>query len=157
MAKDKGKSKGDKPAKDKGDKPGKIADGFAKPSEAPAGSSDGWKVEHEDNLGKLLLVTPLREEEVETTYGRKPAVFADVVVVNVKSPAKSEVHENVAFWGGWTRGSLRGFIGERRVLGVLEQGEPRKRGESAPWLLGDANAKQVEAATAYLDGLDPLR
>lgn len=155
VAKDKSKTK------DKADKPGKgggkLAGGFANPSEAPAGSSDGWKAEHVDNIGKLFLITPLREEELETDYGRKPAVFADVVVVNVKNPAKSEAYENVAFWGGWTRGSLRGFIGERRVLAVLEQGEPRKKSESAPWILADANAKQVEAATAYLDSLDPLR
>lgn len=157
MAKDKGKTKdkGGKPDKAKG---GKIKSGFANPSEAPAGGGDGWKAEAEENIGKVFLVTPLREEDVQTeSYGVKPAVFADVVVLNLKDPAKSEAHENVAFWGGWTRGTLRGFIGESRVLGVLEQGEAAKKGHNVPWILADAKPKHREAATAYLDSLDPLR
>lgn len=158
VAKDKSKTKDKAGKPDKGGKvkPGKIAGGFTDPSDAPSGG-DGWKAEADDNLGKVFLITPFREEEVDTSYGRKPAVFADVVVIDVKNPTKSEAHENVAFWGGWTRGTLRGSIGQNRVLGVLEQGEPRKKGESAPWILGDANAKQKAAATAYLDSLDPLR
>ena len=155
VAKDKGRKKDGEKAEKKG-KGGAIAGGFASPSEAPSGG-DGWKVEHEDNLGAVLLIMPLREEELETTYGKKPAVFADVVVVNVKKPEDSEAHDNVAFWGGWTRGTLRGPIGKSRVLGVPAQGDPRKKGENAPWILEDANEKQKTAATAYLDSLDPLR
>ena len=147
VAKDKSKKK---------DKSSELAAGFAAPSEAVS-SGDGWKAEHEDNIGDLFLITPLREEEVKTQdYGDKPAIFADVVVVNVKKPAKSEAHENVLFWGGWTRGTLRDSIGKRRMLGVLAKGDAKK-GQSAPWILEDADADQVAAATAYLDGLDPLR
>ncbi len=114
MAKDKSK-------KDKGgvDNYG----GFGKPSDAPAGG-DSWKFEAEENIGKLFLITPLREQEQETkNYGVKNVIVADIVELNEKKPEKSEAHDNVFIFGGWTQGAVRGFIGDKRVVGRLDKGE----------------------------------
>ncbi len=155
MAKDKsdkpGKSKADKGEKSKGPK---LADGFAQPSEAPA-TGDGWNMTEEAE-GRLILFTPLREQQVETSdYGLKPVIVADVVVIDEKKPGKSEAHAEVFVWGGYLRGALRGFIGERRVLGRLVRGTKKERG-NFPWLLEDATAADIEAARAYLESVDPF-
>lgn len=154
MAKDKSKSKGDKPKdKSKADAP-KLDAGFAKPSEAPA-SGDGWNLTEEAE-GRLILFTPLREEQVETKdYGLKGVIVADVVVLNEKKPEKSETHAEVYVWGGYLKGALRGFIGQRRVLGRLVRGTKKERG-NFPWLLEDADATGVKVAEAYLASVDPF-
>lgn len=173
MAKDSKKGKGAKPEKSskgkaaepvkskagKGAKPAK-ADGFAKPSEAPATGGDGWKFETEDNLGKLFLITPLREKEIEDKFSKKPGavkviIEADIVEINEKKPAKSEVHEEVWVFGGYTKGALRGYIGERQVLGRLSQGE-EDRG-NIPWTLDDADDDDIEIALAYKATVDPFK
>lgn len=124
-----------------------ASDDFAKPSEAPSG--EGWNFT-EEAVGRLVLMTPLREDKTDTAYGEKPIIVCDVVVINEKKPEKSEVHDDVYIFGGYLRGSLRGFIGERRVLGRLVQGEPKKKGENAPWLLEDATEAEVALAQQYL-------
>lgn len=153
MAKDKSKKK------DKGEKPGKgggFSGGFAKPSEAPAGGDD-WKLEDDDNDGSLFLFTPLRKEEVETKqYGRKEVIVCDVVEINEKKPEKSEKHSDVYVWAAWVQGSLRGFIGERLVLGVLDKAADKSSGRGYVWKLQDADASQVKAAEAYLASIDPF-
>lgn len=153
MAKDKSKKKG------KGDKPekkgGSFSGGFAKPSEAPA-SGDGWNLT-ENAEGELVLFTPLREQEVDTQdYGKKTVIVADVVVINTKKPEKSETHDEVFVWGGYLKGSLRGFIGERRVLGRLVRSDKKERG-NYPWLLEDASDSDVKAAETYLETVDPFK
>lgn len=156
MAKDKSKKK------DKGGKPEKSSkkaadygSGFAQPSEAPA-AGDGWNLTEEAE-GRLLILTPLREIQVDTTdYGPKPVVVADVVVVNEKKPGKSEAHAEVYVWGGYLRGALRGFIGERRVCARLVRGTKKERG-NFPWLFEDATPKELELATEYLNSVDPLK
>lgn len=120
---------------------------FAKPSEAPSG--EGWNLTEEAE-DKLILFTPLREDKVDTSFGEKPIIVADVVVIDEKKPAKSEVHDDVYVFGGYLRGALRGFIGEKRVLGRLVKGEPKKKGENAPWLLEDATEAEIELAQQYL-------
>lgn len=152
MAKDKGKKAGKAAAEGKALK-GAVSDDFAKPSEAPSG--EGWNFTEEAE-GRLVLLTPLREDKVDTSFGEKPIIVADVVVIDEKKPAKSEVHDDVYVFGGYLRGALRGFIGERRVLGRLVKGEPKKKGENAPWLLEDATDAEVELAKAYLATVDPF-
>ena len=150
MAKD--KTKKSKPAS--GGNSASFSEGFAKPSEAPAGG-DGWNMTEEAE-GKLLLFMPLREERVETAdFGEKPVIVADVVVLNEKKPAKSEAHAEVFVWGGYLRGALRGFIGERRVLGRLVRGTTKERG-NFPWLLEDATDEETAIAVAYLESVDPF-
>lgn len=143
-------------AKDKSKKKD-LGDDFAKPSEAPAGG-DGFRAEHEDNVGKLLLITPLRTQEVAGFEGKEAeVVVADVVVIDEKKPGKSTEHEEVFFFGGWTKGALRSYIGERRVLGRLGQDKSKGRGKNAAWVLEDADKADVEKAREYLASLDPFK
>ena len=146
-------------AKDKSTK-SKGGDDFAKPSDAPATGGDGFKAESEDNVGKLFLITPLRVDSVSTdSYGDAEVIVADVVVIDKKRPEKSEEHEGVYFFGGWTKGSLRGYIGERKVLGILGQDASKTKSKAKgafAWVLEDADEDDVAAARAYLDSVDPF-
>lgn len=128
--------------------------GFAKPSEGKGGG-DGWNMTEEAE-GRLLLLTPLREEQVATAdYGDKPVIIADVVVIDEKKPAKSEEHEDVYVWGGYLRGALKSFIGEQKVLGRLVRGKEKERG-NYPWKFEDATEEDIAAATEYLESVDPF-
>ena len=150
-------------AKDKSKSKGNGGDEFAKPSEAPSGG-DGWSLTDDDNRGALLLITPLRSERIDDKFSKeagatKEIIVADVVVLNEKKPEKSEEHENVYVFSGYVKGALRGYIGERRVLGRLvnteDTGKNKDRGNYY-WELEDADADDVEVARAYLASLDPF-
>lgn len=147
MAKDKGK-------KSKG---GNSSDEFAKPSEAKGGG-DGFRLESEENLGKLFLISPLRVKDDAKGFEDKEAevIVADIVAINEKKPEKSEEHEGAFVWGGWTKGSLRGYVGKRKVLARLSQDKSKGRGKNAAWVLEDADAKDIELAKAYLASIDPF-
>ena len=150
-------------AKDKSKSKGNGGDEFAKPSEAPSGG-DGWSLTDDANRGALLLITPLRAERIEDKFSKEPGatkeiIVADVVVLNEKKPAKSEEHENVYVFSGYVKGALRGYIGERRVLGRLvntEDTSKKKDRGKYYWELEDADADDVEVARAYLASLDPF-
>jgi len=147
MAKDKGKKKSDEKAtkKSKGG-----SDGFAKPSEAPAGG-DGWRLETEDHLGDLFLITPLREQTVKGFEDADTQIIvASIVHLNEKKPEKSEEHEEVWVWGRWVQGALRGYIGEQRVLGRLAKDKSKAKGNNAAWVLEDADDDDIETAREYL-------
>lgn len=155
MAKDKSdkKDKGGKPEKS-GKAKGAPSGDFAKPSEAEGGG-EGWNLTEEAE-GRLIIFTPLREQQVDTTsFGTKPVVVADVVVLNEKKPEKSEAHAEVYVWGGYLRGALRGSIGTARVLGRLVRGTKAEKG-NLPWLLEDATDAETEIARAYLASVDPF-
>jgi hypothetical protein len=149
-------------AKDKGGKPDKSKfgnDDFAKPSDAPAGG-DGWKLEDDDNVGKLFLISPLRTHTVNTKeYGDSEVVVADIIELNEKKIEKSVEHADSYIFGGWTKGAVRGFIGERRVLGRLDKDKSKGRGgkNSYAWVLEDADADDVKVAKAYLEQADPFK
>lgn len=163
MAKDKSKkSKAEetKPEKVKAKKVKAKKGGgdFARPSEAPATGGDGWKFEHEDNLGELFLITPLRTEKVAGFEDKEAeVVVADIVHLNRKKPEKSEAHEEAYIFGGWTKGSTRGFIGESLVLGVLGKDKSKGKGSNAAWVLEDASEKEVDVARAYRESADPFK
>lgn len=154
MAKDKSKkSDGDKAGKAE-KKKGAPSGDFVKPSEAPS-VGDGWNLTEEAE-GRLVIFTPLREQQVETAdFGTKPVIVADVVVLNEKKPEKGEPHAEVFVWGGYLRGVLRGSIGTARVLGRLVRGTKKERG-NFPWLLEDATDAETELARQYLASVDPL-
>lgn len=146
-------------AKDKSKK-SNGSDEFAKPSEAPAGG-DGWKFADEDNDGDLFLITPLREEEIADTYSKvagatKKIIVADIVHLNEKKPGKSDEHEEVYVFGAWLQGSMRGFIGERRVLGRLDKAADAKSATGYVWKLEDADDDDIAIAREYLASLDPF-
>lgn len=145
-------------AKDKSKKSkGGGLDEFAKPSEAPATGGDGFKFEDDKNVGDLFLITPLREDEVETNkYGTAEVIVCDIVHLNEKKPAKSEEHTNVFVFGAWTKGALRGYIGERRVIARLEQDAAKSKSDKPAWVLEDADADDVKIAREYLDSVDPF-
>lgn len=144
-------------AKDKGKKKD-LAEGFAKPSDAKGGG-EGWRFESEDNLGKLFLITPLRVQDAVGFEGKEAEVIvADIVLIDEKKPERSEEHDEVFVWGGWTKGALRGYIGEARVLGRLQQDKSKGRGKNAAWVLEDATKKDAEIATAYMTAAnDPFK
>lgn len=146
-------------AKDKGAKAPKSTtdDDFAKPSEAPAGG-EGWQLAADDNLGKLFLITPLRVDEIDDKFKpgeRKEIIVADVVEINERKPEKSEEHGDVWVFQGYLKGALRGYVGERRVLGRLVKGKTADRG-NYPWMLEDATADDATIARAYLASVDPF-
>lgn len=150
MAKDKGKKKSDEKVEKKGK--GGGDDDFAKPSEAPA-SGDGWNFADDDHLGDLFLITPLRVDDIEDKFHpgeRKEIIVADIVHLNEKKPEKSEAHENVFVFQGYLKGALRGYVGEKRVLGRLAKSDKKDRG-NYPWILEDADADDVKVARAYLE------
>lgn len=146
-------------AKDKSEKSTKSAtsDEFARPSEAPAGG-DGWKFASDENDGKLFLITPLRSDEHVDTFSKTPAtkehIVADIVELNEKKPEKSEEHEDAWIFGGWLMGAVRGFIGERRVLGRLSKAADKKSATGYVWKLEDADEDDIEVARKYLASLD---
>lgn len=135
-----------------------LADGFAKPSEAKGGG-DGFRFESEDNVGKLFLITPLRTQDAVGFEGKEAeVVVADIVEIDEKHPERSEEHDEAFVWGGWTKGALRGYIGEARVLARLQQDKSKGRGKNAAWVLEDGTKKDIETATAYMAAAnDPLR
>lgn len=148
MAKDKSKTK---------DTTKVASDDFAKPSEAPA-SGDGWRFEDEANVGKLFLISPLREITTKGFEDKDAEVIvSDIVEIDEKRPAKSTEHSGAYVWGGWTKGALRGYIGERRVLARLEQDKSKGRGKNAAWVLEDADASDVKIAKEYLASVDPFK
>lgn len=151
-------------AKDKSKK-STADDDFARPSDAPAGG-DGWTLTSDENRGKLMLFTPLREIEVEDKFSKVPGatkkvIVADVVVLNEKKPEKSEEHDEVYVFSGYLKGALRGYIGERRVLGRLRNTEDtteKKDRGNYYWELEDASKGDVEIARSYMAAAnDPLR
>lgn len=150
-------------AKDKSKK-STTDDDFAKPSEAPSGG-DGWSLTDDANRGALLLITPLRAERIDDKFSKEPGatkeiIVADVVVLNEKEPEKSEEHENVYVFSGYVKGALRGYIGERRVLGRLHNTEDTSKKKDRGnyyWELEDADADDYEVARAYMEAAnDPF-
>ena len=144
-------------AKDKSKK-NDLADEFAKPSEAPAGG-DGWAFASDENAGDLFLITPLREDEIADSYSKTPGatkkiVVADIVHLDEKAPAESEEHDEVYIFGGWLMGAVRGYIGERRVLGRLAKVADKKSATGYVWKLEDADADDVAVARAYMEALN---
>lgn len=163
MAKDAKPDKGKKSKVDEApakSKKSKTDDGFAKPSEAPASGGDGFKLEDDDNVGKLFLITPLRTSSITTKeYGESEVIVCDIVELNEKKPEKSVEHSDAYLFGGWTKGAVRGFIGERKVLARLDKDKSKGRGgkNSYAWVLEDADDDDVKVATAYLATVDPFK
>lgn len=110
----------------------------------------GGRFSAKDHNGKLLLITPISYEEgIETTFGSKDAVKANVVVIDEANPGDSEEIENGLLFGGVLIGQTKSFIGKGLVLGRLEQGEAKK-GQQPPWRLADPTDAEKDKARAYL-------
>lgn len=102
-----------------------------------------------DLKGRLLLITPHSQEEIDTTFGLSKCVRADVVVVDAE-PAEDSLFADTLIFPKVIQSQIRGNIGTgRRNLGRLGQGAAKK-GQSPPWTLEDPSEADKVAARAYL-------
>lgn len=116
------------------------------PFSSPAPATGGLDLK--SLLGALLIVEPLSVEDgVQTVHGPATAVRATVHVVD--GPNANEVHEDVLIFPKVLVGQLRTRLNQR-VLGRLGQGLARP-GQSAPWILQEAEAADIAAGTEYLN------
>lgn len=115
------------------------------PFAAPATTTGiDWKTLN----GRLLLIEPLREETISTSFGESNAVYANVVVLD--GPDAPERHDETIIFPKVLANQVRPKLGQK-VLGRLGQGQA-KSGQSAPWLLQEATAADIQVGTAYLSG-----
>lgn len=111
---------------------------------APASGGVSWA----DFNGALLIIEPLSVEQgIKTTFGDTEAVRANVHVVD--GPRANEVHNDTLVFPTILRSQLRSKIGEK-VLGRVGQGQA-KPGQSAPWILQEAEPADIQAGTEYLN------
>lgn len=171
MPKDKSKKKAaepdiiDTPAPDtkggKKDKKGHHDDGKPQAHAGDlVGPGSGGNFVAKDVIGELLLITPTAlEEDVVTANGTSDAIRADIVVLDRKKPAKSEVIEGGLVFQKVLQGQLRDSLAKgTRVVGTLIQDEASKKaGQSAPYRLTAPSDEDIQVARQYLDTLNPLR
>lgn len=106
------------------------------------------KIKWDELNGRLLLVYPHSlEKDVETEYGAKDAIRADVIVLDGPN-APEEIMDCLVFPGG-LQGQIRNNIGKGRPnLGRLSQ-EPSGKG-NPKWVLSAVGAKEKAIASAYI-------
>lgn len=117
-----------------------MSDDFAGP-----GSSVG--LDYDEMKGHLLLIEPLLfEPSIATTFGDNPAMRCNVVDLST-----GDAYEDTLVFPKMLVSSLRSRVGAK-VLGTLGQGQVRKPGQNAPWILIDASGDQqaVAAAKAWI-------
>lgn len=101
----------------------------------------------EDHAGALLIVEVLGvEEEIPTTFGDKPAVRANVTVVD--GDHQGDVYTDTLIFPRVLIGQLRSNVGQQ-VLGRLGQGNA-KPGQKPPWRLEDPTPADLAAAEKYV-------
>lgn len=107
-----------------------------------------------DYTGRLLLIYPLRIERQQNfdKTGERDVTFADVHVID--GPGSPVVVYGTPVYPAYVQGQLRATVGTgRAVLGRLGQDTTRQeRGKTAPWVLGDPTAADVQTARNYLAG-----
>lgn len=128
-------------------------DPFAKARGRLAGAASSFEtLAVEDNLGKLMLITPTAfTEKVETKFGEADAVTADAVILDADGAPK-EVN-GVMIFQKVMIGQLRSQIGKQPVLGRLVKQKSQK-GHPAWALDSDVTEADVDAALAYLDEVE---
>lgn len=158
MAKDKGAkpAKDEKPAKSKGadEKPKKPTPTADEDFESGAPTSN-HKIASDE--GELVLITPTGlERDIVTEYGPSDAIKADLVVINMKKPTKSEEHRAILIFQKVLRSQLEPFINKRRVLGRVGRGVA-KGSQDAPFIIVDPTDEDKVAAREYLASIDPFK
>jgi hypothetical protein len=112
------------------------------------GATTAAGIDWSELKGKLLIFEPLDfEQDIKTVHGDADAVRANVYAITATGKATSE-HEDTLVFPKVLVSQLRRKIGSY-VVGVLAQGSPKK-GQSAPWLLAEPNAKHLAAAGKFL-------
>lgn len=123
-----------------------MPDLFQSPSEIESSGGDFPKVR--DLHKRLLIIEPtkFRSQEIQTKFGLKDAVVANVIVVNEDEPAKSEQYNGMHFLEGQLIGKLKGLVDSgKMVLGRIGQ-VPTDKGNPA-WVLEDPSAADKAVAT----------
>jgi hypothetical protein len=121
--------------------------GFDRP-DAPGRDPDAPQFDMEHNLGQLLVLRVIGQQQTETEYGVRPVVVADVFVIGPENGGviRAEYPESWLF-GTVLHSQLRGKIG-RTVVGLLEQGEKRP-GRKPPWRLnGEARSRRSSSRSS---------
>lgn len=123
---------------------------FDKPGSAQTIDPDAPRWTEAAHLGALhaFHVKELRTD-VETEYGSKPAISADVTVLTDQG-AVAGVFPDALIFGTVLISQLRESVG-RAVLGRLEQGE-KKPGKKPPWKLAEATEEETALAVRALTG-----
>jgi hypothetical protein len=116
---------------------------FDKP-DAPGRDSDAPQFDPAAHIGDLLVVQVTGiQEGVETEYGARDVIVADVHVIS-RDATISATYEEAWMFGTVLYSQLKKKKG-RTVLGVLEQGEKRP-GKKPPWRLADPSDAQEAVA-----------
>lgn len=118
----------------------------------PTGPSDSVKIA--DLVGEHLLVIPTGlKKEMKTSAGVSDAIVADIVVLNLKKPEKSEVHTDALIFQSVLVGNLKERVGVSRLAAKLVKGEAAQ-GKSAPYLF-EKSPEAVTAAKAWIKANEP--
>lgn len=122
-----------------------MSNPFSNPAQA---SGISW----DDCLGRLLLIEPKDvEKDIQTAFGLKDAVRADITVID--APDAPEEYLDALIFPGVLISQTRPLIGEQ-VLGRLAQGEA-KPGQKPPWKLLEATEDDIAIGLTYLDSRKP--
>jgi hypothetical protein len=117
--------------------------GFDRP-DAPGRDPDAPQFDPTQHLGDLLVVQVTDTmDAVETEYGERQVVVADVFVIE-RDATISAAYPEAWLFGTVLYSQLKKKKG-RTVLGVLEQGDKRP-GKKPPWRLADATDAQEAVA-----------
>lgn len=112
-----------------------------------APSAPGEGIQFKDHLNALLLIEVLGfEEKIKTSFGENDAVRANVHVI--EGAGAGESYEDTLIFPRLLVSQTKKSIGEK-VLGRLGQGNA-KPGQSAPWILAEANATDIATAEAWV-------
>lgn len=113
--------------------------------------SAGSYVAVKDLLGELVLFTPTEHvEEVQTDFGTKDAVMANLVVLTGEG-GPVEYDDQMIFQGSLIGQLKRKIPGNRKLLGVIARGEAKK-GQNAPYVLTAPTDEQKQMARDFLAG-----
>lgn len=111
---------------------------------APASSTG---ITFADYKGALLMFDVKSvESDVQTSFGPKDAVRADVTVID--GDGAGDVFNDALIFPSVLIGQIRSAVG-KKVLGRLEQGNA-KPGQQPPWKLADPTEADKTAARAQL-------
>lgn len=113
-------------------------------------NAPGAGINWEELNGKLLIIEPLSLEEHVPTVHTKPGEKSPAVRANVHAltgPDTSDDYIDTLIFPKVLQGQTKGLIGEK-ICGRLGQGE-KKPGQSAPWLILEATAEDLEKAEAW--------
>lgn len=119
------------------------------PFKGPAQASG---IQWEDHLGRLLLIEPKSvETDIQTAFGSKDAVRADVTVID--ADGAPEEYPDALIFPAVLISQTRSLVGEQ-VLGRLNQGTA-KPGQKPPWRLNEPTGDDISIGIKYLDSRKP--